>query len=198
MLHYSGMIRMAGPLVQMDMRRFEAKHKVFKVFRNATNNFKSINKTLALKHQENICHQEFSYKDILKHGKIDIYTKSNSLISEKFNENEPIFETKFVKFNEYNYKAGLIIVFNSSLHEIKKIFYVKNEFFFLTSAVIVVGFNEFFNSFEIQKSFVESSQIIKFDELKLFKSHEVKQIKNEMFIISDSLELKKNLNWEKK
>lgn len=64
--------------------------------------------------------------------------------------------------------------------------------------MIVDGFNEFFNSFEIQKSFVESSQIIKFDESKLFKSHEVKQIKNEMFIISDSLELKKNLNWEKK
>lgn len=53
MIHYANIIRMMGPIIYMSMIRFDAKHTDFKKFVRTTNNFMNINKTLAVKHNQN-------------------------------------------------------------------------------------------------------------------------------------------------
>lgn len=54
LLHYATIIRKVGPLIYFNMMRFDAKHRPFKIFRNATNNFISL-KYLLTNHWHPVC-----------------------------------------------------------------------------------------------------------------------------------------------
>lgn len=197
MLHYAAIIRMVGPLLDMAMIRFEAKHKFFKNIRNATNNFISINETLARKHQEYMCVNGSDYKDHISHGKINALLDEavQSSVLQIFDTTEPICETKFLNYNEYEYREGLLIGFNATLYQIKKIIYFNDEFYFLCNNEIKIQkFDKFFNSFEVKKNCLPDVQVIRCSELKLFKSFEIKSVGSKMYVMSDTLELKKTLN----
>lgn len=71
------------------MMRFDAKHTVFKSFVRYTNNFININKTLAVKHQQNLITQENTFCDKFSSTKekpinIDFIKKAygNSILSQ--------------------------------------------------------------------------------------------------------------------
>lgn len=76
MLHYANIIRMVGPLIHMSMFRFDAKHtQLKKVVRN-TNNFRNMNKTIAIKHQQSLaCHESSFCEEQLQWAYFVSYTE---------------------------------------------------------------------------------------------------------------------------
>ena len=51
-LHYPRVIRYLGPLLQFSSMRYEAKHRQFKKWAQACNNFQNIAKTVSMRHQQ--------------------------------------------------------------------------------------------------------------------------------------------------
>lgn len=198
-LHYPSVIRDVGPVVNMSMMRYESKHKVFKTFADNTNNFIDINRTLALKHQELLCSSEFTYKDNIECGKLNRLSEQCYLDTEQLLENftdnsdENIFEAKWLTFNDYQYRKGLLILHENFLFEIFNILCLNSRYVFLTKQWIFVEHNEFLNSFQIKENDFVDYNLIRFESLANKKSYEVKVIDKMKFVIADTLDLRKSL-----
>lgn len=97
MTHYVGIIRAMGPLKPMSMMRFESKHKVLKNFVKKTHNFRNINKSLAIKHQQMMSRCQNTYDQQITYGK-ERKTESANVFDLKqiaeISENDAIFEIK--------------------------------------------------------------------------------------------------------
>lgn len=194
LLHYPGIIRKIGPPVHYSMMRYERKHKDFKTFRKSTNNFKAINKSLALKHQKRLSLNGFSYNDQTEHGLVQELEDDEHLLCMlklQFATNQ-IAVTKFIKLNNYQYREGLVVLFDQSLYEIRKILCVNNEFHFFCNQLDILGFDEFLNSFQVKRN-NNQRKIVALKSLKHMKSHEKKCINQNEYIIADTLELRRNL-----
>lgn len=194
LLHYPRIIRTIGPPIHYSMMRYERKHKDFKTFRNSTNNFKAINKSLAMKHQKRLSQLGFSYNDKIEHGLI-IPLQTDEMLQHwlklKFGEKE-LASTKFIKINSYQYREGLVILIDRCLYEIRKILYVENEFHFACNQLDVLELNEFFNSFQVKLNNI-NRKVIAFKCLIFMKTYEKKFIQQDEYIIADTLELRRNV-----
>lgn len=179
--------------------RYENKHKVFKTFANRTNNFIDINRTLATKHQELLCSTGFTYRDNIECGKLnrlpEEYISNNKQILEKvikiFSANT--FETKWLVCNDYQYRKCLLILHEDFLYEIIDILCLNYRYFFKTKQWIFVEFNEFLNSFQIQENEFVDYILIDFETLTNKKSYEKKAIEKTIFVIADTLDLRRSL-----
>lgn len=193
LLHYGGIIRKVGPLRHFSMLRYDAKHRTFKVFRNATNNFMNINKTLANKHQKMMSVRGFSFNDEIEHGVLKQFVNDN--VSNLIQEIEgTMYQTKFVIVNSYRYSKGILIVHEGNFFEIVHIVYNMGTYFLSCTPCTIDRFDKFLNSFKITKNEADSMKIIKISELLHTKSYEMKTIGNSIYVISDSLDLRRNLN----
>lgn len=107
LLHYASIMRAVGPLIYFSMMRFDAKHKIFKNMRHATNNFISINKTLAYEHQKQMCMHGFGYKDNFNHGVLKLIEDESILAllgdADFLTVNSVAYITRYLHFNEYKY-----------------------------------------------------------------------------------------------
>lgn len=196
--HYPSVIRAVGPVVvNMTTMRYESKHKVFKTFAENTMNFKDINKTLAVKHQEMLCTSGFTYMDNIECGKLKNlsaeYIKNHRQLLDSYTSDglDDMFETKWFNYNSNHYRNGLLIMHNNSLHEIFDILYLHSEYFFITKQLTFVEFNEFLNSFEIEENKFVEYDLIDFSKLMNKKSYEVKSIDKNKYVIADTLELRR-------
>lgn len=196
LLHYARTIRTVGPLRQFDMARFDAKHRIFKIFRNRTNNFKDLNKSLAIKHQRKMCMNGFTYKDNVEHGLLKPFNDEEILcyLGNHVELPEKVYQTKFVRCNNYRYSKGLFIIHNQSFHDITHILYIDGCLYFLCLPYFVKKFDSFLNSFEIEKHNIIDLIIVKFSELLYSRSYETKRIGENNYIVSDSLDLRIHLN----
>lgn len=193
LLHYPGIIRKVGPLRYFDMMRYDAKHRTFKISRNATNNFKNINKTLALKHQQMLCLAGFTYTDNFEHGML--HPVCDELLANLFlNEPNKLFKTSFLRFNNYRYRKEGLIVQDESFFKIAHIIFDEQNFFFICWPMVIKTFDNFLNSFEIEQPLTEQLVPIKFSDLLYTKSHEFQEIGENNYVICDSLDLRFNLN----
>lgn len=197
MLHYASKIRSNGPLVHMSMARYESKHKVFKDFCKTTSNFKNINKTLAVKHQELLCTSGFTYiDDIGKSSPVPldddlIFNHENLLVNTFGTEVSKVNQIKRLRVNNYQYRRNLLISHKSSLHQIQNISISANRYYLLCKQFDCVSFNSFLNSFEI----VESSlyTLLDLSDLKNAKSYEINCIQSAYFVKAESLVLQNQL-----
>lgn len=196
LLHYARTIRTVGPLRHFDMARFDAKHRIFKIFRSLTNNLKDLNMTLALKHQKKMCTNGFTYKDNIEYGVLIPFNDEETLCILRNLHEFPgnVSRTKYIHYNNYRYSKGLFIVHNQSFHEIVNIFCMNEEFNILCLPYIIKNFDIFYNSFEVEKNEVSGMFVVKLSELVYLKSHETKCIGTNSYILSDSLDLRFNLN----
>lgn len=193
LLHYGNIIRKVGPLRHFSMLRYDAKHRTFKNFRNATNNFMNINKTLAYKHQQMMCVRGFAYNDEIVHGVLRKFVDTN--LFDFIHEVQGIlYQTKYVIVNSYRYSKGLLVVHQGSFFEIVNIVYNMGIFYLCCTPCIIDNFDIFLNSFEIKKHATDSLTIIKLSELIYTKSYEIKRIADSNYVISDSLDLRQNIN----
>lgn len=197
--HYPSVIRAVGPVINMTMMRYEGKHKVFKIFAEKTLNFKDINKTLAVKHQEILCSSEFTYSDKIECGKLinlcaEYTEKHKQLLHFCLSDGlglENIYEIKWFNFNNNYYRKGLLILHDNSLHEIFDILCLHSKYFFITKQYTFVKFNVFLNSFQLEENEFAAYDLIDFDNITNKKSYEVKVIDKNKFIIADTLELRR-------
>lgn len=133
LVHYASRIRAIGPLIFCNMMRFDSKHRVLKVIRNQTNNFKAINKTLAYQHQKQMSLVDFSYQDDVHHGVLRTFENDllTNFIHTKLNHSESVHETQFLKLNHYKYVPKTVVVYEKHFHEIRHIVYVHQKFYFI-------------------------------------------------------------------
>lgn len=195
LLHYASVI--IGPSIYYNMMRFEAKHKVFKTLRNATNNFKSINKTLAYEHQKQMFRNGFCLDDQINHGvlkPLEDQSVLQVLGFSEFNRFPKAFEAKFLHFNNYKYVKNLIIVYLSLFYEIDRIVFISNEVYFVCQPYKTVCFNKFLHSFQVEKDLSKDFIAIKFADLKHKKSYEMKILAENHYVICQTLDLHKQLN----
>lgn len=191
--HYVRVIRSMGPVIHMNMIRFEAKHKVFKEIIHYSPNFKNICKTLAIRHQQNASLSGFNYADKITHGSKRLLTEEdcndNADLQRILIANVPVFEIDYFCCNNYKYKKNFFLVNEKQLFQINRVFVIENKSFLLCTRYEYVEYVAFFNSYKIKRVFPLENKIIPFDSLTNQRPYECKNVQNESFIIADTLEI---------
>lgn len=199
MLHYARIIRATGPLIHMNMIRYESKHKVFKDFANKTHNFKNINMTLAVKHQELLCKNGYSYVDDVENGMEVPLDKSltlqhESLLMETFgNEVAHVNQIKWLRVNNYEFRKNLLIIYDTVMYQIQNILISASKYYFLCKRFDAVTFDSFLNSFKIEEHNMDILLELKDFENIRMKTYEIKFIGSDSYVIADTLELRNHL-----
>lgn len=196
MLHYAPIIRSLGPLVHMNMSRFESKHKVFKDFAKNTHNFMNINKSLAIKHQTLMCTNGYTYISNIKSGVLvsldnNFITQNEEVLNENVGDLSKLNEIKWLRINSYEYRKDLFIVHQHFFYQIQKILIDDNCYFLFCKKFNVVAFDSFLNSFRIKEDAVLI--LIELSKLKNAKTYEMKTIEKDQYVICESLGLRNNL-----
>lgn len=200
MTHYPTITRMMGPLNSMSMIRYEAKHKFFKSIAKRTNNFVNINKTLATAHQRHICMRKSTKYSHISFAKGRII--GLSVIEEKVGKypdlqdifTSSIFEVYWLKFNNFKYDYGTVIVYVTNLYEVQKIIRHNSDTYFICCKLKYVGLDEYSQSIEIEYHNPMIHQIIEFGNLRHRKPYSPKSIDNRRFIIIDNYDILKFLS----
>lgn len=203
MLHYAVIIRMIGPLVYLCTIRYEAKHQTFKRIMKKTNNFRNINRTLALKHQQQMCAQEFSIRNEIEHTKEKpVDSETMDAIRGYFADLDllprDLMKIEWLRFNGFEYRKDILIIQNESFYAIKTIFVLENQYYFLCKPYEILYFNDFLNSFNVKEKPNSICILIELAVLQKKKSYETKWLCEKEFIIEEDLEIRKccNLNFQ--
>lgn len=118
--------------------------------RHMTNNFKSINDSLALKHQQLTCNRGFHIQDDIKHGTLrelkDVFVCPNYLEAPL----DQIRVSKFLRVNNFKYKKGLFVLHENKIYEIARILSIRQEFYFDGIPYVALMFDHFYNSPKIE------------------------------------------------
>lgn len=201
-LHYPNAIRKMGPLIHSWMMRFEAKHQFFTNAAQRTNSFVNIAKTLAKKHQEAVCYNNFvkdrldlskSYTNFNKYERYEDFSgKVAEFIGHEAHDKLKILV--FAKYNSIEYRKGLMIMSGDGLFGIILVFSNEGKISFFCIPYNVNRFESFFNSLEIERKSnnVSDFTLIDLDSLDNPKSYERKVSDGDKsFIICDTLDFKK-------
>lgn len=193
--HYPGAIRRVGPLKHMWMCRFECKHKFFTDAARQTNNFININLTLAMKHQKEISQKKFSIQDEIVEAKRVVLFRDCAefskyeifLMSMEVNFDQ-LMVLPFLHFNNYVYRAGLVLVENFIIYNILFVLKSQKNYFFLCETYELKGFESSLNSIEIQPYSPEPQlAYIAHSELFNFQSFSKKICKEKLYVIAENL-----------
>lgn len=172
MLHYPRIIRMIGPIVHMNMLKYERKHQELKKY--LTRNFRNLTKSLAEKHQEMLCMNEISFDDEVVEGhKRKLETESNYENVLNIFRSDDIYEIKYLNINNYCYRFGLTFIHEATFYRIQKVFDVKNEYFLLCLPCKIIKFRDFLNSFEIEEIESPDYLLIPLKTIKKRKSYDL-------------------------
>lgn len=199
-LHYPNAISKMGPLMNSWMMRFEAKHQFFTTAARETNNFINIAKTLAEKHQEIFSHKNFAF-DTIEPSKTHntfhqckYYANFDRKIKELVGEENytNLVGLKFVKFNAFEFRNGLMIISNNTVYEIDQILSCFDRIILLCHSYNVNKYCSFHNSIEIEpKSVADANfEIFELNHIQNPRTYERKVSENKFFIICDSLDFK--------
>lgn len=198
MLHYAELIRRMGPLVNLNMIRYEAKHQEIKDYVGQTKNFKDLPKYLATRHQQKLIAKQNTFEEEIFHGvpfpiKEMTSQKKNAIIN-YFQGNNDVHEVKWVQYHSSRFNKELTILHDSDIYEISNIFYENKKIFFHCIRYDIVQLNVFLNSLELQISEPVEYKIISFDELSVKKSFQSRTIENVKYLKANTLELNNLFN----
>lgn len=190
--HYSEIIRRSGPLVHMSTMRFEMKHKELTYPMKNTNNFKNVTKSIAEKYESKNTFRDV-YTDKIEHAKFREVTESFMKSFEHLLGNIQYQKVRIMKnlhFNSDRYGKEMILKHSTDYFEIDYILSINGEYAFICSKYDRILFDDFLMSVQIKKSFPEDQRLIKHSELTYSKTHDKKILGENIFILSDSLEIK--------
>lgn len=199
LLHYVRIICLMGNLKSMSMMRYESKHKSLKQIAKIGNNFKNITKTMVTMHQQTTITNKESYMDVFSNGLKTVLPKNfidlnESMLIDRFNLNENLFELKWFSYFEFKYKCGLFIFVDNILCEITRILNQAKDFYFIIKEFKVVSFSKCLNSANIEPKNPSIERIVQFSELEHKQVYEKKTVNNCYYIIIDSLETQRCMN----
>lgn len=192
LLHYPNIIREMGPIVHMSSMRLESKHKSLKELLSSSFNHQNIPFSIATKHQEQLAHKKNTYIDELTTGKKTIMTEcdlQNYDFLQAFKDTK-CCKTLWVEYNGFRYNENVMIVSEKYLLEIREILLINDRVHFVCIVYEAQYFDDFFNSFKIQCSNNSLFKLIDFESLENKKPYEKKQIKNDLYILDETLDLK--------
>lgn len=195
MLHYPSIIRKVGPVMFMNTIRYEAMHQIFKNIANKTKNFRNIYKTMAVKHQQQMC-----VKGSIFHDEIDS-TKEKKLDPDSIDEFSEILlefcknlkdirEVELLRCNNFEYQKNILVIQKGIFHYIHRIFVIHDEHHFLCKPYEVLSFDNFLNSYKVQEDSQLQYTILKFASLQNKRPYETKILNREEFVIEEDLEIR--------
>lgn len=193
MLHYPRIIKMMGPIVFMNMLRYERKHLELK--QHMTKNFKNINLTIANKHQELLCLNGISFFDNIQTGqsKLPANHPFENLLTATIGTNlSDMRELQSLKLNNYEYRVDLLVIHNSKLYQIKYIFSCFDNFHLMVNSFSVVSFDHSLNSFEIEEITSTEHEMIAINSLKNAQSYEILYKGHKKYIKAETLDMRLN------
>lgn len=85
------------------------------------------------------------------------------------------------------YRKGFFIIFECKFIEIEDIYLINNKEYFVCSEWNKIGFNNFINSVQIEKTESTEKILVCYDDLKLKQVFERKFIDQKSFIIAETL-----------
>lgn len=197
--HYPFIMEEMGPVVFMNMIRFDGKHKMLKSFMNNNSNYTNVTHTIARKHQEYLSVITNSYTEKVDEGETKCLTET---FLKTFSNNFPEFlmltglkqEVNFLKCCNHHYKKGLFVFNYSKFHEIKHIIKNENKFYLMCVQFDVLSYNDFLNSFKIEKATQPIYTMFEYSTLEHKNVYEKKILDDSIYIICDTLFLVNNLN----
>lgn len=196
LLHYPYVIRSMGPLSDMCMIRFEAKHKYFKQLAKVNNNFINLPKTLSKRHQEDMLHAKSIVHEQLDSTKTTLmkqndFVEFKSIFPEQCCNMNHMYETKTLHLNTIKYRKGMYVIFEYDVYEIKKIVIINEVYFFWCIKMAIDSFDTYSNCLKIRH--IISSQInriIGLNDLTHKRSYESMSIDGDLFLIPNDLFLR--------
>lgn len=193
--HYVRIIREMGPVKHTSMKCYERKHKVLKKIASNTRNFKNINKTIATSHQQDISREKNSFTDTFtisasRFTSPEYSDQQKSEILKTFDSVENISEIEWVKFNQYDYRKGLLIYHSKTIFEIEKIFLVDQHVYFFCIQYNYCSYHKFASSIKIKCSNPIIYKIIKFNTNENLIVFEKIILHEELYVIMATLDLK--------
>lgn len=198
--HYPEAIRRMSPLIYYWMMRVDSKHQVFTHLVKNTNNFVNIAKTLAKKHQAIMAYKMFKISDIepskktIDFSKIETNHKDYVLNCLGENAKNNLLVHKFANFNSIQYREGLMFIFENEIYEIIHIFSLHDKITLFGRLYRVIKFESFLNSVEIICD-DDKNQFKLVDPKKItgMKTYEKKFVDQKMYIVCDTLNVRKAL-----
>lgn len=192
--HYATILERMGSLALLSMMRFEAKHKELKKIAQRTNNFKNINKTIAISHQESMCIKGNNLEDvrlITKREKIDVdfLTKFVDMIYINVQNENEIFTIRCMMYNSFTFKRDKVFTSQSTLYKIVLVLEIDSIIYFAAEKLQMLGIDDFSQSIMIKWGSNQQLDLIKFESIEHKKSYPIKSIEDENFVIIDDLEL---------
>lgn len=202
--HYPNAIRKVGPLKHLWTMRFECKHQFFTSAAQISKNFKNINKTLAKRHQEYICFKKFAIENHIEEGKRGSLFRSHSEFGkyESFLnlvaniDFDSLYILPFLKFNNYDYRCGLVLVENRMVFDILFVLKLHNEFYFLCELYETKVFERTLNSIEIEAYCPKQFAYIKHSELCNLQSFSKQICDRKIYVIAENLSVYNHSNVE--
>lgn len=197
MLHYPYFFRIMGPLIHLIMMRFEAEHQQIKILLGDNRNFRNINKTLAMKHQQVAVTTEFSYKDEIQTAKVNpVDFEISEKLKIEMNINVHACETEYLRINNYEYKPNLLFIHETCPYQIKKVLLVENNFVLYAKKSKVGEFNSFLNCFEIELIESENEIFINVNDSANKKTFDLYALNGKNYVMGATIELNKIDFWK--
>lgn len=188
--HYPSVIRKMGPIKKMWMMRFESKHKVFTDMASRTQNFLNLPKTLAQKHQMKSAAMFRTFEDEVKPS-VTMYTIVKTDDCQEHREKMISFNCKraykFFKHNSYEYRRGLMMVYDENLYEIIHIFKLNEKYMAFCHPFKIIKFEPDLNSIEIKEGKYDGCRTIEIIGV-LSKPFDKKFYDGKYYIICESLD----------
>lgn len=192
--HYPSIIRSNGPVLNNWSMRMEAKHSYFTKIAHSTNNYVNIADSLAKAHQKHMFNTEYSYSDryeASKRRKTFLQLDISNLVDTTDMIIDEMFSLDFFSFNDIEYRIGLVLADQNKFQEITYILSNGTDYWFVCNSLRVKSFNQFLNSFEVEKS--ESTNVvytlINHSDLSNKNSYEKKYLNCMTFIQANTLDL---------
>lgn len=181
------------------MIRFDAKHTHLKKIVRNTNNFRNINKTIAIKHQQWLACTENSFCDKITHSKervinIDFVKNNfNEQILSHIRNSTDSFEINSFSFNSYKYERHSVVSYQHKLYEIEMVLLTDAQYFFVASELQFLGIHEFSQSLEVKKMNPVQYLLIKYTDISHKKPYCCKYVGERQFVIIDNRQILKTL-----
>lgn len=178
--------------------RYEAKHLFFTTEAKKTKNFRNICKTLAVKHQQSLPPLSMVYVDrtqlparskaVQKLSNREVQTLTNSYLGNKMDKLRAI---SFWKRNGVEYRQELMLLNDTEFFEIITIIQEHTDFYFLCQPFEVSGYDEFCHSLIVSKNVTGEVRLLTYSELINKNVYEKIIYREKMYIIAQSLDLKR-------
>lgn len=189
LLHYPNLIRRMGPVLYTWMMRMEAKHKVLASLGKGQC-FKNIALTIAERHQIIMCKDQFDLpmfdesQRATMHGSV-----FEQFISELGFDINDYHKLKFLKYNCFQYRKGLVLIEQGNAYEILEILVCDYTYSFICKELQLLEFDSFFNSIKVGSRNTQSFTLIKFEDLKNKQTYQKTHVNRNSYIIADTLKV---------